>query len=101
VSRELLQSGAGTVSLSDGALAQIVTQAVESVEGARLRRGRRRAAVEIAAGHAHAELELAVAYGQVLPDVARAVQERVTDALAGMCGVVVDAVDVSVEELDE
>ena len=46
------------------------------------------------------ELELAVAYGRVLPEAARAVQERVADALAGMCGVVVDAVDVSVEELD-
>ena len=98
MSRELVQSDAGSVTLSEGALAQIVVQAVESVEGAKLRR-RRRATIELDSGHARADLELAVAYGQVLPDVARAVQERVADALAGMCGVVVDAVDVSVEEL--
>jgi uncharacterized alkaline shock family protein YloU len=46
------------------------------------------------------ELELAAPYGAVLPDVARAAQERVADALAGMCGLIVEAVDVSIEELD-
>ena len=100
MTRELASHEDGSVRLSEGALAQIVAQAVESVEGARLRRGRRKLAVEVDAGHARAELDLAVAYGLVLPEVARAVQERVADALAGMCGVVVDAVDVSVEELD-
>jgi uncharacterized alkaline shock family protein YloU len=56
--------------------------------------------VELADGHARADLQLAVAYGHVVPDVARAVQERVADALATMCEVEVDAVDVAVEELD-
>jgi len=100
--RELARTEGGTVTLSEGALTQIVVQAVESVAGVRVRRGRRRHAVEVAleAGRARAELELAVAYGRVLPDVVRAVQGRVAGALAGMCGVVVDAVDVSVEELD-
>jgi uncharacterized alkaline shock family protein YloU len=37
----------------------------------------------------------------VLPDVAREVQERVSGALEAMCGLVVDAVDVSVEELED
>jgi uncharacterized alkaline shock family protein YloU len=99
VTRELSGGDGGSVALSEGALAQIVTQAAESVPGVRLRR-RRRPAVELESGHARAELELAVAYGRVLPEAARAVQERVADALAAMCGVVVDAVDVSVEELD-
>jgi uncharacterized alkaline shock family protein YloU len=95
----LAQDAGGSVAVSDAALAQIVAQAVESVEGARLRKGRRRLALELEGGHARAELELTVAYGRVLPDVARAVQERVAKALREMCGVVVDAVDVSVEEL--
>ena len=38
--------------------------------------------------------------GAIIPDVAREVQERVADALATMCGVAVEAVDVTVEELD-
>jgi uncharacterized alkaline shock family protein YloU len=100
--RELARSDGGTVTLSEGALTQIVVQAAESVAGARVRSGRRRHAVDVTldAGRAQAQLELAVVYGRVLPEVARAVQERVAGALAGMCGVVVDAVDVSVEELD-
>ena len=43
---------------------------------------------------------LAVAYGLVLPDVARDVQEHVTYALTSMCGLDVANVDVTVEELD-
>ena len=39
------------------------------------------------------------AYGAVLPDVARAVQEEVASALATMCAVEVDGVDVFVEEI--
>ncbi len=96
----ILSESHGSVAIAEAALHSIVIQAVESVDGVRLRRGRRRLGLEIADGHAHAELELRVAYGRVLPEIARAVQERVTDALTGMCGLVVDAVDVSVEELE-
>jgi uncharacterized alkaline shock family protein YloU len=46
------------------------------------------------------ELELAVSYGHVLPELAREVQARVAAALTTMCGVDVTAVDVSVEELE-
>jgi len=101
MSRELVHADDGSVTLSEGALTQIVVRAVESVEGARVRKGHRRYAldVELEGGHARAELELAVTYGSVLPEVALAVQERVSRALADMCGVVVDSVDVSVEEL--
>jgi uncharacterized alkaline shock family protein YloU len=87
------------VKLTDGALTQLVVRAVEGVEGARVRRRRRKVEVEIESGRARVDLELAVAYGKVLPDVARSVQREVTDALSRMCGVRVDAVDVSVEEL--
>ena len=79
------------VKVTDAVVTQIVVQAAEAVEGARVRRPRRHLAVE---------LELAVSVGRVLPEVARDVQERVADALGTMCGVNVTAVDVSVEELD-
>jgi uncharacterized alkaline shock family protein YloU len=88
------------VKLTDGALTQIVVRAVEGVEGARVRRRRRKVTVESGEGRARVDLELAVEYGRVLPDVARSVQREVTDALTRMCGVTVDAVDVSVEELE-
>jgi uncharacterized alkaline shock family protein YloU len=90
----------GSVTVTDAALGQIVLQAAEAVEGARVRRAKRHLEIAIADGHARVELELAVAYGHVLPDVARGVQEQVTDALQRMCALHVDAVDVSVEELD-
>jgi uncharacterized alkaline shock family protein YloU len=88
------------IKLTDGALTQIVVRAVEGVEGARLRRPRRKVEVEIDHGHVRVDLELAVAYGKVLPDVARDVQREVADALARMCALTIDAVDVSVEELE-
>jgi uncharacterized alkaline shock family protein YloU len=100
VSRVLVQEDAGSVRVSEVALADIVRRAVASVDGARLRKGRRRLGVELEDGRARAELELAVAYGRVLPEVSAAVQERVADALARMCDVEVETVDVTVVELE-
>ena len=100
MSRVLVQEDDGSVRVSEAALTQIVSQAVSSVDGARLRKGRRRLGVELEDGRARAELRLAVGYGLVLPDVAAAVQERVAEALTRMCDVEVEAVDVTVEELD-
>ena len=81
-------------------MTHVVVQSAESVEGARVRRARRKVGVELDGRRALVELELAVAYGKVLPDVAQDVQLRVTDALTQMCGLEVTAVDVTVEELD-
>ena len=66
-----------------------------------MRRPRRGLEIELENGHARVELELAARFGLVLPDVAREVQERVSGALERMCGLVVDTVDVSVEELED
>ena len=98
MSRVLVKDVGGSVRVSEAALAQLIDGAVSAVEGARLRR-RRRLSLDLADGHARAELEVAVAYGNVLPETARAVQERVVEALARTCGVEVDAVDVAVVEL--
>ena len=87
------------VKVSDSALTQIIVRAAEQDEGVRVRRPRRHLDVEVGEGNAHVALELAVAYGSVLPEVARGVQERVTAALGTMCAVTVTAVDISVEEL--
>jgi uncharacterized alkaline shock family protein YloU len=46
------------------------------------------------------ELELAARYGAVLPELARAVQDRVAEALRSSAGLTVERVDVAIEELD-
>ena len=86
--------------MSEEALNEIVRRAVAAVDGVRLRKGRRRLGVELENGRARADLQLAVTYGRVLPEVCRAVQEGVADALARMFDVEVDAVDVTVEQLE-
>ena len=89
----------GTVTLTDAVLSQIVVQAAESVDGARVRGRRRQVEVELGDDGARVQIELRVAFGRVLPETARAVQDRVAAALGTMCGVTVNAVDVAIEEL--
>lgn len=100
MSPQLLQEPAGTITVSSAALSQIVRRAAERVDGARLRRPRRGLEIVLGGGKARVSLELAARYGTVLPELAREVQTHVADALSAMCGVEVESVDVSVEELD-
>jgi len=90
----------GTITVPDSMLTALVTRAAERVDGARVRRGRRRVDVAVSDNRARITLDLVARYGEVLPELARSVQEEVTDALTRMCGVVVDAVDVEVEEVE-
>jgi uncharacterized alkaline shock family protein YloU len=98
--RTLVSGDGGAVRITDAALTHIVVRAAESVPGTRVRRPRRHLDVSIEDNSARVELELAVSYGHVLPELAREVQARVAAALSTMCGVDVTAVDVSVEELE-
>jgi uncharacterized alkaline shock family protein YloU len=82
------------VTISDGALAQIVVGAAEQVDGIHVRR---RKGVEPQDGRV--SLSLTARYGTVLPEAARDVQAHVAEALAVMCDLQV-AVDVSVDEVD-
>ena len=91
---------AGTITVTPPALAGLVVQAAESVDGVQVRRRRRRLDIDVALGEARVRLELTARYGLVLPDVAREVQERVADALVTMCGVSIGSVDISVEEVE-
>lgn len=96
----VIERPGGTITVSDAALHQVVSAAVGLVAGARLRR-RRGVELEVKDGRARVALELAAPLGAVLPELARGVQEHVTAALAGMCGLAVEAVDVAIEELDQ
>ena len=90
----------GTITVTASALAGLVASAAEAVDGARVRRGRRRLDVDVTDGNARVRLELTAPYGLVLPDLARDVQERVAEALTKMCSLEVEVVDVSVEEIE-
>jgi uncharacterized alkaline shock family protein YloU len=96
----LVAEPAGTITVTPPALAGLVIQAAESVDGVQVRRGRRRLDVDVALGEASVRLELTARSGLVLPEVAREVQQRVADALATMCAVRIGSVDVSVEEVE-
>jgi uncharacterized alkaline shock family protein YloU len=96
----VLEAKHGTVTITPSALAELIVRAAELVDGAQVRRGRRRLDVEVSEGKARVRLELSARYGVVLPELARDVQQRVSDALTSMCGVEVQAVDVSVEEVE-
>jgi uncharacterized alkaline shock family protein YloU len=97
VSHVIERSG-GSITITDAALQQVVVGAIGLVPGARLRR-RRGVELEVKAGRARVAIELTAPIGAVLPELARDVQMNVTSGLAGMCGLVVDAVDVTVAEL--
>ncbi len=90
----------GTIRIEGDALAALVVAAAEHVDGARVRRPRRGLSVAIADGRAKVELELSVRYGAPLPELGVAVQSAVDEALRGSAGLEVDAVDVSIEELE-
>ena len=96
----VLEDTRGSITVTPAALTELVVRAAESVDGAEVRRGRRRLEIDVADGHARVRLELSARYGIVLPQLAREVQERVTDALTSMCGVEVDGIDVSVEAVE-
>jgi uncharacterized alkaline shock family protein YloU len=87
------------IKVTDSALTQIVVRAAEAVDGVKVKRPRRHLEVDLAAGDARVQVDVTVAYGHVLPDAARAVQERVAEALGTMCGVNVRSVDVNVEDI--
>jgi uncharacterized alkaline shock family protein YloU len=96
----VLEERGGSITVTAPVLATLVAEAAEEVEGARVRRGRRRLEIDVSGEGARVRLELAARYGLVLPEVARRVQERVAVALTTMCKLRIDAIDVSVEEVE-
>lgn len=96
----VVEERGGSITVTAPVLAMLVAEAAEEVEGARVRRGRRRLEIDVSGGGARVRLELAARYGLVLPEVARRVQERVAAALTTMCKLRIDAIDVSVEEVE-
>lgn len=95
------KSAHGAIRIEGDALAALVVAAAELVDGARVRRPRRGLDVTVSEGTVTVDLELAARYGTVLPELARAVQAGVTDALRVSTGLAVERVDVAIEELEQ
>jgi uncharacterized alkaline shock family protein YloU len=89
----------GAVTVTPAALERLVVQAAQAVDGVRVRRPKRSVEVSHGDGRASVSLELAVEGGTPVPELARAVQERVADAIEAGSGLAVERVDVSVEEI--
>jgi uncharacterized alkaline shock family protein YloU len=96
---ELGRTDLGRIAVSPAALCRAVARTAEEVDGVRVRRHRRSPYVAVSGGAAHVTLGLAVRHGTIVPGTARAVQERVSDALGSMLEVPVETVDVAVEEI--
>jgi len=94
----VIKRDGGSITITDAALQQVVVGAIGLVPGARPRR-RRGVELEVKAGRARVSIELTAPIDAVLPELARDVQMNVTSGLAGMCGLLVDSVDVTVAEL--
>jgi uncharacterized alkaline shock family protein YloU len=95
---------AGPAQISPDVLARYAADAAAEVEGVRGLVGdrmRRHDGVRVTRADESLTLEvhLRVATGVSIPDVARAVQERVVDYLRRMAGTTPDAVDVIVHEI--
>jgi uncharacterized alkaline shock family protein YloU len=95
----VLPGEGGTITVTAGALNRLVVRAAESVDGVSVRRPRRSVDVSHGDGPMTASLGLVVRYGEAAPDLARAVQERVAEALSASCGLDVERVDVGVEAI--
>jgi uncharacterized alkaline shock family protein YloU len=100
MSAHTITNDSGSIEIVEDVIEQIVRRSAQTVEGTRLRRPRRGLHVQVTDGRAHVELELAVPYGTVVHELGAEVQRRVAEALRGMCGLSVDGVDVSIEELE-
>jgi uncharacterized alkaline shock family protein YloU len=100
VTEPLVFRGAnGSITVTAAALSRLVARAAQSVDGTRVRRPKRAVEVAHGDGRVSVSLELSAVYGVPLPELARSVQERVGDAVARVCGLEVDRVDVEIEEV--
>jgi uncharacterized alkaline shock family protein YloU len=89
----------GSITLTAAALTELVARAARSVDGVRLRKPRRSVEISQADGRASVSLELGAGHGEPLPELARAVQGRVGEALAQVTGLEVAQVDVEIAEI--
>jgi uncharacterized alkaline shock family protein YloU len=89
----------GQASISADILARYAGDAAVEVDGVRALAGRRGVKVEGEDGSVRVELHLEVEWGAAIPDVGRAVQERVGEYLAQMADIAPVEVEVVVDQI--
>ena len=89
----------GSVTVTAAALTELVARAARGVEGTRVRRPKRSIEVSHGDGRAAVRIQLGARFGVALPQLARAVQERVAETLAQTSGLEVERVDVELAEV--
>lgn len=90
----------GEIRIPGDAIARLVVDAAQLTQGVRVPRPRRGVDVTIEHGRATVELQIAARLGTLFPHAARNVQATVHATLGLSAGLEVDAVDVTVTELD-
>jgi uncharacterized alkaline shock family protein YloU len=95
----VLRAEAGSITVTSAALNRLVVRAAERVDGISVRRPRRSIEVTHGDGRARVSVGVAVPYGEVAPELARQVQERVAEAVSASCELDVERVDVGVEAI--
>ena len=89
----------GQATISPDILARYAGDAAREVDGVRAVTGRRGVKVDQSNGVVHVEVHLAVVWGESIPVIGAAVQQRVREYLAHMAKVDAVQVDVVVDEV--
>ncbi len=95
----LFETDRGTTRIADSVVARIVDQAVRGLRGVR-RTGRPpSASVAVGGSRVTIRLPLAIRYGVSLAEASAAARTSVIEQVEGLTGLVVDAVNISVEDV--
>ncbi len=99
VRHALFETDRGTTRIADSVVARIVDQAVRGLRGVR-RTGRPpSASVAVGGSRVTIRLPLAIRYGVSLAEASAAARTSVIEQVEGLTGLVVDAVNISVEDV--
>ncbi|MEJ7567360.1 MAG: Asp23/Gls24 family envelope stress response protein [Gaiellaceae bacterium] len=99
VRHALLETDHGTTRIADSVVAKIVDHAVRGLRGVGLTGGPPSASVAVNGSRVTIRLPLAIRYGVSLAEASAAARMSVIEQVEGLTGLVVDAVDISVEDV--
>lgn len=99
VQHAMLETDRGTTRIADSVVARIVGQAVRGLRGVHLAGRPSAVSVAVSGGRVTIRLPLALRYGLGLAETSTAVRASVIERVEVLTGLVVDAVDISVEDV--
>jgi uncharacterized alkaline shock family protein YloU len=99
VQHAMLETDRGTTRIADSVVARIVDQAVRGLRGVHLAGRPTALSVAVSGGRVTIRLPLALRYGVSLAEASAAVRASVIEQVEGLTGLVVDAVNISVDDV--